>query len=187
MLFHIPEFDCYLLISAFRVGSVDPREILQSAQSESKNATIQFVDLERTAGHRHVLLATYNALKSQSTNQMISRSLPIEILLYVAGDHQIAQAVNRVGVRVDTEKIVVIALTKSRKETPEINDYLSKFNLKIDDSLLDEWTSRRKSTVRALFSLSRNELQAASRKGERSERAIQRMVIEKSAVLAVKK
>jgi tRNA threonylcarbamoyladenosine modification (KEOPS) complex Cgi121 subunit len=119
---------------------------------------------------------------------MISRSLAMEILLYISGSRQISEALDRVGVRGDTEKIVVVAVTKSREEAERINDYLAKSNLKTDDALLDEWTPSRKSTLRKVFGLTEKELQAASRgSAEPVEKTIQRLMIERSAVLAVKK
>ncbi len=71
-------------------------------QAAFPNVTVQLFDLDRVAGSRHLLLATINAVKSYDSKRRISRSLGMEILLFVSGTRQISEAVKRVGISPET-------------------------------------------------------------------------------------
>lgn len=145
------------------------------------------MDLDKTIGHRHILLATYNALKSRVLDQMISRSAAIEILLYIAAERQIAQAFERMGVQKDTRRIAVIA-TGPSEVLSLIEEYLrSSFNYECRDDLLDEWTKQRAATVLRVFSVTSDEIQTVTRSSNSAQKPIQRLVIERSALLALKR
>jgi tRNA threonylcarbamoyladenosine modification (KEOPS) complex Cgi121 subunit len=175
------------MITAFINENVDPRVILKTAQQEFKDATVQFVDLDRTAGQTHILFATYNALKSHVLGKMISRSAAIEILLYIAAERQIARAFERMGVQKNTRRVAVIA-TGSSEVLLLIEEYLrSTFNHECSDDLLDEWTEQRAATILKVFSVASNEIESVTRSGNSSQKPIQRLVIERSALLAVKR
>ena len=175
------------MITAFINENVDPHVILKAAQQEFKDATVQFVDLDRTAGHTHILFATYNALKAHVLDKMISRSAAIEILLYVAAERQIAQAFERMGVQKDTRRVAVIAAGSSGVLSL-VEDYLrNSFNHECSDGLLDEWTEQRAVTILKVFSVAPNEIETATRSGNSTQKPIQRLVIERSALLAVRR
>ena len=176
------------MITAFINENVDPRVILRAAQQEFKlDATVQFVDLDRTAGHTHILFATYNALKAHVLDKMISRSAAIEILLYIAAERQIAQAFERMGVQKDTRMVAVIAAGSSGVLSL-VEDYLrNSFNHECSDGLLDEWTEQRAMTILKVFSVAPNEIETVTRSGNSTQKPIQRLVIERSALLAVRR
>ncbi len=187
-MFAIPEFDTNIMITALINDNLDPQAILTATRQEFKDATIQFVNLDKTAGHRHILLATYNALKSRSLDQMISRSFAIEIQLYVAAERQFTQAFTRTGVQKETKRIGVIATSSSVEIFPRIKEHLTKsFNQKCNDDLLDEWTEQRSRAIRELFKMTDKEIQTVTRSGDSIRKSIQRLAIERSALLAVKK
>lgn len=175
------------MITAFINENLDPQAILKATQQEFKEATVQFVDLDRTAGHRHILFATYNALKSRALDQMISRSAAIEILLYIAAERQITQAFERMGVQKETQRIAVIA-TGPSEVLSRIEEHLrSSFNHECSDDMLDEWTEQRATTILRVFSVTSNEIQTVTSIGNSTQKQIQRLVIERSALLAVKR
>jgi tRNA threonylcarbamoyladenosine modification (KEOPS) complex Cgi121 subunit len=188
LLFAIPEFETNIMITALVNNNLDPQSILTATRQEFKDATVQFVDLDKTTGHRHLLLATYNALKARSLDQMISRSFAIEILLYVAAERQITQAFTRIGVQAETKRIGVIATSSSAEIFSRIKEHLAKsFHQGCDDVLLDEWTEQRCEAVRGLFEMTDKEIQTVTRSGDSSRKSIQRLAIERSALLVVKK
>ena len=187
-MFAIAEFETNIMITALINDNLDPQAILTATRQEFKDAAIQFVDLDKTAGHRHILLATYNALKSRSLDQMISRSFAIEILLYVAAERQITQAFTRTGVQKETKRIGVIATSSSAEIFSRIKEHLTKsFNQECNDDLLDEWTEQRSQAIRGLFKMTDKEIQTVTRSGDSIRKSIQRLAIERSALLAVKK
>jgi len=178
--------DRQVWITAFR-DTVDPSQ-LAKFQAEHPDVTLQLFDLDRIAGSRHILLATFNAVKSYESKRRISRSLAMEILLFVAGTRQISEAVKRVGVSLQTLRTAALSLSPINDDQSKAVEYLTGiFKEKSDDSLLDKWTSQRKSTVLKTFGIGDKELKAARRSHERTERALERLAIERSAMLAIAK
>jgi len=188
LLFTIPEFETKIMITALVNDNLDPQAILTATRQEFGDATIQFVDLDKTTGHRHILLATYNALKARSLDRMISRSFAIEILLYVAAERQITQAFTRIGVQTETKRIGVVATSNLAEILSQIKKHLAKsFNQECNDDLLDEWTEQRCEAIRGLFGMTDKEIQTVTRSGDSVRHSIQRLAIERSALLVVKK
>ena len=186
MLFELPGLDRQVWITAFR-DTVDPSR-LAKFQVEHPEVTIQLFDLDRVAGSRHILLATFNAVKSYKSKRRISRSLAMEILLFVSGTRQISEAVKRVGVSPQTRRTAALSLSSMNADQSKIAKFLTGiFKDKGDDSLLEKWTSLRRATVLKTFGIGKKELKATRRSHERTERAIERLAIERSAMLAIAK
>ena len=168
-------------------GSADPTQ-LSSFQAHFPNVTIQLFDLDRIAGSRHMLLATFNAVKSYESKRRISRSLGMEILLFISGTRQISEAVKRVGITSETTRTAVLSVLSVDAEQSKLANFLGEiFNANDDDSLLDMWTSLRRSTVIRTFGIGDKELKAALRNDEMPEKAIERLAIERSAMLSIAK
>ena len=112
----------------------------------------------------------------------------MEILLFVSGTRQISEAVKRVGVGPQTLRTAAIGLSSINDDQSKAAEFLTGiFKEKGDDSLLDKWTSQRKSIVLKTFGIGDKELKAARRSHERTERALERLAIERSAMLAIAK
>lgn len=167
-------------------GQVDTPQILKEAQIKLPNVTLQLFDLDKVAGSRHLLLATFNAWKSFNSKRRISRSLGMEILLFVSGTGQINEAIGRVGIITKTRKTATLALVSSDDEAKKASAFLSQaFHKDSNDKLLDEWTEYRRRSLQTLYAVSNKELEAAKREGEGIEKAIERIAIERSAMLAI--
>jgi len=176
-----------LWISAFD-GQVNAAQLMKEAQEKLPSTTIQLIDLDKVAGSRHLLLSTFNALSSYNSNRRISRSLAMEILVFVSGTSQITEAIERVGISPKTSKTVALALVSSNDEVREVENFLvDVFNKKADDTLLDRWTKARRTSVRRVYGITSKELIAAARNDEKIENAIERLAIERSAMLAIAK
>jgi len=135
-----------------------------------------------------MLLATFNALKSYESKRRISRSLGMEVLLFISGTRQISEAIKRVGITPKTTRTAVLSVLAAASDQLKVSDSLAEvFRQKDDDSLLDKWTSLRKARVLRTFGIGDKELKAASRDGEAIEKAIDRLAIERSAMLAIAK
>jgi tRNA threonylcarbamoyladenosine modification (KEOPS) complex Cgi121 subunit len=135
-----------------------------------------------------VLLATFNAVKSYESKRHISRSLSMEILLFVSGTRQISEAVKRVGINPETERTAALVVLPADADQAMVAEYLAGiFKEKGDDSLLDKWTTMRRSKVMKTFGIGDKELKAAMRDDGGIEKAIERLAIERSAMLAIAK
>jgi KEOPS complex subunit Cgi121 len=184
--FELAEFKCKVWISAFE-GKVDVASVMKEANDRFPDAAVQFFDLDRVAGSRHLLLAAYNAMKSYNSSRRITRSLGMEVLLFVSGTRQITLALERVGINADTMSSAVMVLAASDEAIECISDMLiERFHQNCNDKLLDTWTGRRRELVQRVFGIGMKELKATNRTGG-VEKAIEKLAIERSAMLAVAK
>jgi len=188
LLFEIKDEAEFVWISAFDTNPHGVERVLQSIQGKYPDVSIQLVDLDNVAGSRYLFLATYNALKSFRSKQPIARSLRMEILLYAAGNRQIGEALKNVGITPETRKVAAIAVGKSRGQVLESAAGLSAILKKEEsDDLVDRWDQDRIKRVRSVFGIGDKEIRALRHKNENVVKMLERLAIERSAVLAVKK
>lgn len=188
MLFELAEFGRFVWISGFENGLENVDTILRALQESYPNAVLQLVDLDRAAGSRFLLLAIVNALRSFGSKQPISKTLGMEVLLYVSGSRQISEAVKLVGVTPTTKRIAAIVVGTSKEEINGSGELVSRLlNEESCDETVDQWSDERLKNVCAVYDIGPKELQATLRKGEDSAKAVERLAIERSAMLAIKK
>ena len=160
---------------------------MKEVHEKCPDATVQLFDLDRVAGSRHLFLAAYNAEKSYNSKRRISRSLAMEILLFVSGTRQITEALERVGISQETTRSAVLAIASSDDEILTISNLLiEKFSHNHDDSLLNIWTKEKRATIRRIFAIGTKELKATYGDGG-LDMAIEKLVIERSAMLTIAK
>jgi tRNA threonylcarbamoyladenosine modification (KEOPS) complex Cgi121 subunit len=188
LLFELAEFGRFVWISGFEDGLENVDTILRAFQESYPNIGLQLVDLDRVAGSRLLLLATVNALRSFGSKQPISKTLGMEMLLYISGSRQINEAVKLVGVTPTTKRIAAVAVGTSKEEINGSGELVSRLlNEERRDEIVDQWSDERLKNVCAVYDIGPKELQATLRKGEDSAKAIERLAIERSALLAIKK
>lgn len=188
MLFEIKDPEEYVWVSAFDVKPDDVELVLRSIQQKFPDVSVQLVDLDKVGGSRYLFLATFNALKSFRSGHPIARSLSMEILLYVAANRQIGEALKIAGVTAETRNVAAIAEGDSKSQVLEAAATLREM-LKREgsDELLDKWDGKRVDHVRSVFGIGDKEIQATIRKKEDLTKAVERLAIERSALLAIKK
>ncbi len=188
MLFQAPEFSAHIWISGFTSKPVDFDAVLNEIHKKHPEVSAQFVDLDKIPGSRYLFLATLNALQSHNSSRPISRTLGMEILLYVSANKQINEAIRHVGMTADTARIAAILVGKTKEETLVVADLLNQIlQQKGDDELIDQWSSGRIENVLSLFDIAPRELKAILRESEQREQAVERLAIERSALLTVRK
>jgi tRNA threonylcarbamoyladenosine modification (KEOPS) complex Cgi121 subunit len=188
LLFELAEFGRFVWISGFETRAENVDTILRATQERYPNTGLQLVDLDRVAGSRFLLLATVNALKSFSSKQPISKTLGMEVLLYVSGSRQISEAVKLVGVAPTTKRIAAVVVGTSKEEVKGSGELVSQLlNEESRDEIVDQWSDERLKNVCAVYDIAQKEFQAIHRKIEDSSKAVERLAIERSALLAIKK
>jgi tRNA threonylcarbamoyladenosine modification (KEOPS) complex Cgi121 subunit len=188
VLFDIIELGQHVWVSAFDTRPMSVEQILQEASSSFLGVSVQIVDLDRVPGSRYLLLATYNALKSYGSKQPISKSLAMELLVYISGNRQISEALRQAGVTPNTRRIAALAVGSSESKVLDSARFLAAaLGRKSSDALLNDWTALRVENVRSGFGISGKELKAIAGKGEPVTRTIERLALERSAMLAVGK
>ena len=178
----------YLWISGFASKPDDFDLTLRGIQEKYPHLSAQFVDLDKVPGSRYLFLATLNALKSFHSRQPISKTLGMEILLFVSANRQITEAIRLVGITSDTKTVAVILVGKTEEEVLGATESLCQtLDQKSNDGLIDHWSAERIQNVLSLFEIGSKELRATLRKNEAKAQAVERLAIERSARLTVRK
>jgi tRNA threonylcarbamoyladenosine modification (KEOPS) complex Cgi121 subunit len=186
--FQLPEFSAHLWISAFASTPHDFDLILRTILEKYPQVSAQFVDLDKVPGSRYLFLATLNALRSFRSREPISRTLSMEILLFISANRQINEAVRRVGITPETRKTAAVLVAPSDEEALGAAHLLSEIlKLKSSDELMDQWSIERIENVLSLYGIGSKELKATLKKNEAKEQALERLAIERSALLTVRK
>ncbi len=187
MLSEIPQLGQYVWMSAFDTKPQNIEQLLRSAREKYPEVSVQCVDLDRVPGSHYLLLATVNAIKSYGSKQPIAKSLGMELLLYVSGNGQINEALARVGVTPETNRTAALAVGSSSNQVSATGNYLEQlFGQPASDALLDDWPPSRIENVRSGFQIGDKELKAMIRRKEPITSVIERLAIERSAMLALK-
>jgi len=187
VLSEIPQFGQYLWMSAFDTKPQSIEDLLRSATEKYPYVSVQCVDLDRVPGSHYLLLATVNALKSYRSKQPIAKSLGMELLLYISGNKQINEALTRVGVTSETKRTAAVAVGSSNNQVSATGNYLEQvLGRQGRDDLLDDWPRSRIENVRSAFEIGDKELKAIIRGKEPITNAIERLALERSAMLALR-
>lgn len=185
MIFQISKTGEHVWLSGFDNTPKSIEHLFTSARQNFPTVSVQVVDLERVPGRRYLTLAIVNAVKSFHSKQAIAHSLSMELLLYVSGVRQINDALRRVGMRADTRKVVAIAVDVSVEQTLAAARMLAEsIKQESNDELLDDWSPTRIENVRSGFQIGTRELNAVRRKGEAETVTLERLAVERSAMLA---
>jgi tRNA threonylcarbamoyladenosine modification (KEOPS) complex Cgi121 subunit len=175
-------------VSGFDRKPDDVAEFLAVFQDKVPTVDYQIFDLDKIPGSRYIIHAVVNAWKSFNSKRPISHTLGMEMLLYVAANKQINEAIEQVGVSENTHRLAAVALGNSEREITRAAELTAEIlGVKGKDSLLDEWNKNRTGTVRHVFSIKPKELRATKRNNEKEWQAVERLAIERSAMLALKK
>ena len=71
---------------------------------------IQVVDADLVCGKDHVISAVMHAVRSFKEKRNSTRSLSMELLLYLSGERQISRAIEKVGIKEGKERHVFVFL-----------------------------------------------------------------------------
>lgn len=143
---------------------------------ESFGTISQLFDASRIAGKQHLLHASKLALESLGRERSFADSPSIELTCWVAGLRQINKSLDRVGIRSDSDEIVLVVIGEQESD---VWNSLKKISEEIDlgenENFL-EITDERVNTLKEAFSISQNQLDVTS---------IQEIVLENVALLSL--
>ena len=147
---------------------------------------IQFFDARRIATWEHVYFAVLNGMTAFRNKKNISRNIAVESMLYVSAQHQIQKATTLFGVTVNSREIAVLIVGNTLHS---VKSSLSMFSEKItanrDDKVL-ELSKRKIIEIRNIYRPSDAEIKVFI-KNRNLERGLTDLVIERMALLAIKK
>lgn len=182
-----PESGLHAWISAFDTRPQNPEELFRSMVEKYPGVSVQLVDLDMVPGQRYLKLATVNAVKSFHSEQPIAKTLAMELLLYLSAEKQIVRALKRIGITGETHRVAALAVGANSDRVLAAANFLATTLGKPTDELLQEWSGQRIANVRSSFDIGEAELDAIVQENEPEHMAVERLAIERSAMLAGKK
>jgi KEOPS complex subunit Cgi121 len=99
----------YAIIGA-RGKVTDPEAMIQAAREWAAHyrSEILLADADVVFGRDHLESAVSHALRAQTAGTMVSRSVAMESLRYLAAQRQVADAIRVAGIRRGTNRIAVV-------------------------------------------------------------------------------
>ena len=174
----------YLLSLAFsdaRIG--DPERTLKQLRSINNKAEVQLVRSDLIAGPEHLQFAARNALYSFRGKRR-SKSLAMELLLYLSCQRQIAKAIKLLGVGSEDSRVALIALSDSKDAIQELarqSEWI--VSGEQDDDQIEIGSKRKMAKLQESYGVTSKEMEAARLEGESETSVLKRLIVERSALL----
>ena len=184
----IEEIDNYYLLSlAFSDARIsDPEQTLKQLRSINNKAELQLVKSDLIAGPEHLQFAARNALSSFKGPRRRSKSLAMELLLYISCQRQIAKAIKILGVDSTDSRIALVALSDSKDAIQELDRQARSVVGGVEDDDLIEIGSRQKmARLQRSYGVTGTEMEAARLEGETDSSVLKRLIVERSALLDI--
>lgn len=176
----------YLLSLGFGNSRIpDPEKILRRLRTTNDKVQIQLLKAGLIAGPEHLRFAARNALHSFKGKNPRSKSLAVELLLYISCQRQISKAIRILGVEPSDNNIVLVALSDSKDALQELETEARSFLGDPVDDLIEIGSRRKLADVQRTYGVSKKEMHAARFEGETDEQVLKRLVVERSALLSV--
>ena len=182
----IEQIDGYYFLSlAFtNTGIKDPEHALKQLRTINGQAEVQLVKADLIAGREHLQFAARNALNSFKGDKRRSKSLAMELLLYLSCQRQIAKAIRFLGVDSQDSPVALIALSDSKDAIQELARHAgSIINGKQDDSQIEIGSKEKMALLLQSYGVTRKEMEAAGFEGETQSSTLKRLIVERSALL----
>lgn len=179
--------DHYLLTVAIRGATIsDPEHLLEHLRTVTKTAQIQLVKAQLIAGPEHIEFAAQNALRSFKGPRPMTKSLAMELLLYISCQRQISVAIQRIGIARGDREIVLVSVSSSKDSLESLAQTLPSIIPGNHDESLPEITSeKKKEALKEYYEIEDKEVEAARFPGESDTDVLKRLVIERSALLSL--
>ncbi len=189
MLKRIQEYGKFVLIAGFKdVKITDVNYFIENLRASAEPASTQVFDADRVAGPEHLFFAALNALKSFDQGNNISKTIDMESLLYASGQRQIEKAIDMLGVRSGTSDVALLILGDDKSEVQGAEKRVEEFIDGVrDDKVLDVRSREKVRRLMGLFNITDLELKSLSEGGGADYKTITNLIIERVALLAVRR
>ena len=184
----IEEIDNYYLLSlAFSSARIsDSEQTLKQLRSINNNAEVQLVKSDLIAGLEHLQFAARNALSSFKGPRRRSKSLAMELLLYISCQRQIAKAIKILGVDSTDSRIALVALSDSKDAIQELDRQARSVVGGVeDDDLIEIGSKQKMARLQRSCGVTGTEMEAARLEGETDSSVLKRLIVERSALLDI--
>jgi len=166
---------------------LEPELLLDSVRQEFPKLDIQLFRADRIAGKEHLTFAASSAIRAFRQHQERARTLAVELLLYASCQSQITKAIQRLGVRPQTREIVFAALAIDVSADRLAKQVVRKLQADSNDDVIQIRSANKTMELVRAYEITEREIESAPLTGETENSALQRLIIEKGALLAVEK
>jgi tRNA threonylcarbamoyladenosine modification (KEOPS) complex Cgi121 subunit len=178
----------YLLSLGFAKASIaDPEHTLKQLRSINKQAEVQLLKADLIAGPEHLQFAARNAIYSFNGKRRTSKSLAMELLLYVSCQRQIANAIKFLGVDSKDSRIALVALSDSKDAILDL-DRRARLIVSGEqaDNLIEIGSKQKMAQLQRSYGVTSREMEAARFEGETDSSILKRLIVERSALLDIR-
>jgi tRNA threonylcarbamoyladenosine modification (KEOPS) complex Cgi121 subunit len=176
----------YLLSLGFADAVIrDPEKVLHRLRTANERVQLQLLKAGLIAGLEHLDLAARNALHSYKGKNPKSRSLAMELLLYISCQRQISKAIKFLGVDPSDRNILLVALSESKEALEKLEKDSMSLLGEPDDSLVEIGSKRKLVEIQRAYRVTKREMEATRFEGETDAQVLKRLIVERSALLDI--
>ncbi|MBN1683371.1 hypothetical protein JW865_07455 [Candidatus Bathyarchaeota archaeon] len=181
---NIKDSKWWVTIGGFRTKKFnDIQKFLSEVSEEIKPCIFQFFDAKNVGGWEHLFMSAVNAVNAFDEGENVSKSIPLETLLYASCNDQISKALEIMGIKKDTRDLALIIFADKQNISEQAFKNVVKIIGKEDDSVLDVYSEKYK-RLKTLFNVSDLEIEAL---GEQSVENLINLIIERGSLLRLKR
>jgi len=180
----IKDTNWVITIGGFRINDVyDFQRLITVLTDIVKPSIFQFLDADNIAGWEHLYMSAVNAVNAIDSGDKISKSLPLETLLYASCKDQISKALQIMGIKKDTKNLALIIFADNVIVAEEAFSKIIKKIGNNEDAVL-EVDNVKFERLKKLFDISNLELEAA---GGKNTNNLVNLIIERGSLLRLKR
>jgi len=160
---------------------VSSRALLEEAKKHKNDCEIIYINPDYVISPTNIIIAIQYALRAFKRGKNISRLLPIEVMLYLAGEREISKALRFFRIKEITDKLIIAIIGETTNKVLTVKAHLmKKFSFK--ESKIE--VNREKiDYVKNLYKISREEISTTYASSEKE--ALVKLVAIRSAFLSI--
>ena len=176
-----------LLVQGFRDAKVtDSEKVLRELRGSFQGVDLQLLRADRVAGKEQIIFAARNAIDSFQSKDRRAKHLSMEFLLFASGEHQIIEAIKLLGVTASNRELALVALSQTSLDSNRLSNRAMESVKGIpDDTVLQIKTRKKVEDLKRAYNILDKELNASKMPTEDDDNVLKRLIVERSALLAL--
>src|SRR6266581_54832 len=161
-------------------------EIIRDLRGSFPEVDLQLLRADRVAGREHIVFSARNAVDSFQSKDRRAKHLSMEFLLFASGEHQITEAIKLLGVTASSRTLALVGLSETSLDSNRLSNRAMESVKGIpDDTVLQISTPKKAEDLKRAYNIPDKELNASKMRGEEDNSVLMRLIIERSALLAL--
>jgi len=176
-----------LFVQGFRDARVtDSEKVLMELRESFQGIDLQLLRADRVAGKEQIIFAARNAIDSFQSKDRRAKHLSMEFLLFASGEHQIIEAIKLLGVTASSRELALVGLSDTRLDSNRLSNRAMESVKGIpDDTVLQIKTRKKAEDLKRAYNIPDKELYASKMPNEDDDNVLKRLIVERSALLAL--